>query len=88
MKKLKKNFKCLLRLDLAVHSGSFTAMLIFLRAGIPQCDEEQQQICAKLRNIYQIPIFLPALQDFFRAVMYSYIDDMNMYNDVKRRGYM
>ena len=23
-----------------------------LRAGTPQCDEEQQQVCAKLRNIY------------------------------------
>ena len=42
--------------------------LIRLRAGTPQCDEEQQQICAKLRNIYQIPIFRPAMQDFFRAV--------------------
>ena len=26
--------------------------LISLRAETPQCDEEQQQICAKLRNIY------------------------------------
>ena len=24
---------------------------VSLRAGTPQCDEEQQQICAKLRNI-------------------------------------
>ena len=42
--------------------------LISLRAGTPQFDEEQQQICARLRNIYQIPIFRPAMQDFFKAV--------------------
>ena len=28
--------------------------LIILRGGTPQCDEEQQQICAKLRNIYRV----------------------------------
>ena len=26
------------------------------KAGTPQCNEKQQQICAKLRDMYQIPI--------------------------------
>ena len=39
-------------------------MLMSLRAGTPQCDEEQQQICAKLRNIYYIPIFRPVKDQF------------------------
>ena len=46
-----------------VHAG------MSLTSGTPQCDEEQQQICVKLRNICKIPIFRPAMQDFFRAAI-------------------
>ena len=38
--------------------------------------------------VYVLPIFRPAMHDFFRAVIGEYINDLNMYNDLNRRGYI
>ena len=50
---------------------SFRASSASLRAETQQCDEERQQICAKLRNIYEKQIFCPAMQNFVRAAFCS-----------------
>ena len=62
---------------------------ISLKAGTPQCDEEQQQICANLRNIYiRCQYFVLPCRTSSGLLCFSYIDDINMYNDLKERGYM
>ena len=43
-----------------------------LRAGTPQCNEEQHQMCAKLRNIYQIPFYTPAVASFIFVLILSF----------------
>ena len=62
---------------------------VSLKAGTPQCDEEQQQICANLRNIYiRCQYFVLPCRTSSGLLCFSYIDDINMYNDLKERGYM
>ena len=62
--------------------------LISLRAGTPQFDEEQQQICARLRIYINYQYFVLPCRTSSGLLCSSYIDDMNMYNDLKRRSYM
>ena len=50
-----------------------------LKAGTPQCDEKQQQICAHLRNIYiRCQYFVLPCRTSSGLLCFSYIDDINM----------
>ena len=62
--------------------------LISLKAGTPQFDEEQHQICARLRIYIKYQYFVLPCRTSSGLLCSSYIDDMNMYNDLKRRDYM
>ena len=60
-----------------------------LKAGTPQYDEEQQQICANLRNVYiKCQYFVLPCRTSSGLLCFRYIDDIDMYNDLKERGYM